>query len=70
MSEQVRTPERTRPHEPAWVDAPIPAWRVLRYIKAGLAVTEAIALEERHRAGEDIDAAVDTLIGLTSPERP
>lgn len=68
-SEQVRTPERTRPHESAWVDAPIPAWRVLRYIKAGFAVTEAIALEERHRAGEDIDAAVDTLIGLTSRER-
>lgn len=47
-----------------WVEAPIVAWRSLRYLQAGLSLAEALEQERRREAGEDVDAAVDLLIAL------
>lgn len=47
-----------------WIAAPIPAWRALRYLKAGLTCSEAVNYEQRRMSGEDIDPAIDTLIAL------
>jgi len=53
----------------AWIEAPIPAWRALRYLRAGLTLTEALAQEERRHAGEDVDPAIDLLVGLLPRRR-
>lgn len=66
MGKARQSPSGYRAAEDDWVDAPIPAWRALRYLKAGLTVAESIEQEGRHRAGEDVDAAIDTLLGLTA----
>lgn len=47
-----------------WVASGIPGWRALRYLEAGLSPAEAGAFEERRLSGEDVDAAIDVLIGL------
>lgn len=54
----------------AWIEAPILAWRALRYLRVGLTLTEALTQEERRLAGEDVDSAIDLLIGLAPRRRP
>lgn len=53
-----------------WLTSGIPAWRVLRYLAAGLTLSEAHDQEDRHNAGEDTDPAIDLLIGLAPRRRP
>lgn len=48
----------------AWIEAPIAWWRVLRYVEAGLRVSEALGQENRRVEGVGVDAAIDMLIGL------
>lgn len=61
-----RWPKETPTTPEAWIEAPIPAWRALRYLRAGLTLTEALAEEKRRHAGEDVDAAIDLVLGLTA----
>ncbi|MDN4161084.1 hypothetical protein [Nocardioides abyssi] len=63
-----RWPDHSRPDEDAWVESSIPAWRTIRYLKAGLTLAESIEQEERRAAGDDVDGAIDTLIGLRQPD--
>ncbi|GAA4372865.1 hypothetical protein [Nocardioides caricicola] len=53
-----------------WIASPVAWWRVLRYLRAGFGPREALDLEARRTAGEDVDPAIDLLISLTAPETP
>lgn len=47
-----------------WAGSTIVWWRVLRYLRAGLQLEEALDHEERRLNGEDVDPAIDILIAL------
>lgn len=49
-----------------WIDAPIAWWRALRYLQTGFSVEEALDHEARRLGGEDVDAAMDVLLGLNA----
>lgn len=47
-----------------WTDSGIVWWRVLRYLRTGVRMEEAIDMETRRTHGKDIDTAIDVLIAL------
>lgn len=51
----------------SWVESGIPAHRAVLYVSAGITAPEAIDLQARHEAGEDVDPALATLSALATP---
>lgn len=51
--------------EGAWIESPVVWWRALRYLRAGLTLNEALQQEDRRVQGDDVDLAIDVLLGLT-----
>ncbi|WP_028638643.1 hypothetical protein [Nocardioides sp. URHA0032] len=68
---QRATPDRNDDNEAdRWIASPIVWWRALRYLQAGFRLPDALGQELRRRDGEDVDAAVDVLIGLRHSDQP